>query len=76
MLQASVRAGGRGPNRLQTSRKWRCCYVGWLADQTQDLQGWDFFQGSPLQLDIETAVKVTYKVLTLCFLVLEIVGIK
>lgn len=56
MKRTSVQAAGRAACRLQRSRMWRCCCVGWPADGTQDLHGWGFLLGSPLQLDTETAV--------------------
>ena len=60
MMRASVQAGCQALCRLQWSRRWRCCYVGWPAVETQDLQGWDFLLDTPLQLDTETAVNQSH----------------
>lgn len=59
-IQASVQVGSRSLCHLQRLRRWRCCCVGWPADETQDLQGWDFLLGTPLQLDTETAVNQSH----------------
>ncbi|TNN88104.1 hypothetical protein EYF80_001685 [Liparis tanakae] len=55
VVRANVRAGAGALSRLQLSRRWRCCCVGWPADEIQDLRGRDFRLGSSLQLDTETA---------------------
>ncbi|KAF3833702.1 hypothetical protein F7725_024906 [Dissostichus mawsoni] len=54
-------AWGRALSCLQLPRRWRCCCVGRPAEEAQDLQGWDFLRGSPLQLESETAVNQRHR---------------